>query len=216
MYTRFSERAHKVMQFANQEAQRCNHEFIGTEHILLGLVKEGSGVAAYVLKSLDIDLCTIQQEVERIVKPGPQWMTTEKLLQIPRAKKVIEYAIDEARKVNNEIIGTEHLLLGLLRETQGVAAQILIKLGLELTEVRFVLQSLSVRHTDTGQIFITTYLRPEVREVMKEYEAQIELLRREKELAVADGEFERAASLRDQADDLKKQRVAIIRAAQGQ
>ncbi|MFO0003241.1 MAG: Clp protease N-terminal domain-containing protein, partial [bacterium] len=97
MYERFTDRARKVMQLANQEAQRFNHEYIGTEHILLGLVKEGSGVAANVLKNLDVDLRKIRIEVEKIVQTGPDMVTMGKLPQTPRAKKVIEYAMDEAR-----------------------------------------------------------------------------------------------------------------------
>src|SRR6195256_1124567 len=136
MYERFTDRARKVMQLANQEAQRFNHEYIGTEHILLGLVKEGTGVAANVLKNLDIDLRKIRLEVEKIVQAGPDMVTMGKLPQTPRAKKVIEYAIEEARNLNHNYVGTEHLLLGLLREHDGVAAQVLMNLGLKLEEVR--------------------------------------------------------------------------------
>src|SRR5882672_9761851 len=136
MYERFTDRARKVMQLANQEAQRFNHEYIGTEHILLGLVKEGSGVAANVLKNLDVDLRKIRVEVEKIVQSGPDMVTMGKLPQTPRAKKVIEYAIEEARNLNHNYVGTEHLLLGLLREQEGVAAQVLMNLNLKLEEVR--------------------------------------------------------------------------------
>lgn len=136
MYERFTDRARKVMQLANQEAQRFNHEYIGTEHILLGLVKEGSGVAANVLKNLDIDLRKIRLEVEKIVQSGPEMVTMGKLPQTPRAKKVIEYSIEEARNLNHNYVGTEHLLLGLLREQEGVAAQVLMNLGLKLEDVR--------------------------------------------------------------------------------
>jgi len=124
------------MQLANQEAQRFNHEYIGTEHILLGLVKEGSGVAANVLKNLDVDLRKIRIEVEKIVQTGPDMVTMGKLPQTPRAKKVIEYAMDEARNLNHNYVGTEHLLLGLLREQEGVAAQVLMNLGMKLEDVR--------------------------------------------------------------------------------
>jgi ATP-dependent Clp protease ATP-binding subunit ClpC len=136
MYERFTDRARKVMQLANQEAQRFNHEYIGTEHILLGLVKEGTGVAANVLKNLDIDLRKIRLEVEKIVQAGPDMVTMGKLPQTPRAKKVIEYSIEEARQLNHNYVGTEHLLLGLLREQEGVAAQVLMNLGLKLEDVR--------------------------------------------------------------------------------
>ena len=124
------------MALANQEAQRFNHEYIGTEHILLGLVKEGSGVGANVLKNLDVDLRKVRLEVEKLVKSGPDMVTMGKLPQTPRAKKVIEYAIEEARNLNHNYVGTEHLLLGLLREHEGVAAQVLMNLGLKLEEVR--------------------------------------------------------------------------------
>jgi hypothetical protein len=136
MYERFTDRARKVMQLANQEAQRFNHEYIGTEHILLGLVREGSGVAANVLKNLDIDLRKIRLEVEKIVQSGPDMVTLGKLPQTPKAKKVIEYAIEEARNLNFNYVGTENLLLGLLREGEGVAAQVLMNLGLKLSDVR--------------------------------------------------------------------------------
>ncbi|MEQ8847669.1 ATP-dependent Clp protease ATP-binding subunit [Botrimarina sp.] len=136
MYERFTDRARKVMQLANQEAQRFNHEYIGTEHVLLGLIKEGSGVAANVLKNLDVDLRKIRLEVEKLVQSGPDMVTMGKLPQTPRAKKVIEYSMEEARNLSHNYVGTEHILLGLLREQEGVAAQVLMNLGLKLEEVR--------------------------------------------------------------------------------
>ena len=136
MFERFTDRARKVMALANQEAQRFNHEYIGTEHILLGLVKEGSGVGANVLKNLDVDIKKLRLEVEKLVKSGPDMVTMGKLPHTPRAKKVIEYAIEEARSLNHNYIGTEHLLLGLLRETEGVAAQVLMGMGLKLEDIR--------------------------------------------------------------------------------
>jgi ATP-dependent Clp protease ATP-binding subunit ClpC len=151
MYERFTDRARKVMQLANQEAQRFNHEYIGTEHILLGLVKEGSGVAANVLKNLDIDLRKIRLEVEKIVQTGPDMVTMGKLPQTPRAKKVIEYSIEEARNLNHNYVGTEHLLLGLLRELEGVAAQVLMNLGLKLEDVREEVLNLLGHNMDSGE-----------------------------------------------------------------
>ncbi len=136
MFERFTDRARKVMALANQEAQRFNHEYVGTEHVLLGLVKEGQGVAANVLHSLGIDLKKIRLEVEKIVKSGPDMVTMGKLPQTPRAKKVIEFAIEEARSLGHNYVGTEHLLLGLLKEHDGVAAQVLMNLGLKLDDVR--------------------------------------------------------------------------------
>jgi len=136
MYERFTDRARKVMQLANQEAQRFNHEYIGTEHMLLGLVKEGTGVAANVLKNLDVDLRKIRLEVEKLVQSGPEMITMGKLPQTPRAKKVIEYSMEEARQLAHNFVGTEHILLGLLREQEGVAAQVLMNLGMKLEDVR--------------------------------------------------------------------------------
>ena len=136
MYERFTDRARKVMQLADQEAMRLNHEYIGTEHILLGLIKEGSGVAANVLKNLGISLREIRVEVGKLVQSGPDIATINKLPQTPRAKKVIEFAHEEAQNLNNTCVGTEHLLLGLLREQEGVAAQVLFSLGLKLEKIR--------------------------------------------------------------------------------
>src|SRR5438309_7556589 len=138
MYERFTDRARKVMQLANQEAQRFNHEYIGTEHILLGLVKEGQGVAANVLKNLDVDLRKIRLEIEKFVVEyaSPESEGTAKLPHTPRAMKVIEYSMEEARNLNHNYVGTEHILLGLLREQEGVAAQVLMNLGLKLEDVR--------------------------------------------------------------------------------
>src|SRR5689334_22764640 len=153
MYERFTDRARKVMQLANQEAQRFNHEYIGTEHVLLGLVKEGSGVAANVLKNLDVDLRKIRLEVERIVQPGAggDQVVMGRLPHTPRAKKVIEYSIEEARNLNHNYVGTEHLLLGLLREQEGVAAQVLMNLGLKLEDVREEVLNLLGHNPESGE-----------------------------------------------------------------
>ena len=140
------------MQLANQEAQRFNHEYIGTEHILLGLIKEGSGVAANVLKNLDVDLRKIRLEVEKLVQSGPDMVTMGKLPQTPRAKKVIEYSMEEARNLNHNYVGTEHILLGLLREQEGVAAQVLMNLGLKLEEVREEVLNLLGHGLESGEV----------------------------------------------------------------
>jgi ATP-dependent Clp protease ATP-binding subunit ClpC len=136
MYERFTDRARKVMQLANQEAQRFNHEYVGTEHILLGLVKESSGVAARILANLDIDLRKIRLEVEKIVHSGEAMVTMGKLPITPRAKRVLDLAIEEARTLTHNFVGTEHLLLGLTREQEGVAAQVLLNLGVTVENVR--------------------------------------------------------------------------------
>ncbi|MBK8978525.1 MAG: ATP-dependent Clp protease ATP-binding subunit [Planctomycetes bacterium] len=136
MFDRFTDRAKKVMSFARQEAQKFNHEYIGTEHILLGLVQEGSGVAANVLKNMNIDLEKVRHEVEKIVKTGPSMVTMGQLPFTPRAKKVLELSMEEASQLSHNYIGTEHLLLGLIKENEGIAAQVLMNLGVKLEEVR--------------------------------------------------------------------------------
>ena len=136
MFDRFTDRAKKVMNLARQEAQRFNHEYLGTEHILLGLVQEGSGVAANVLKNMSIDLTKIRAEVEKIVKTGPSMVTMGQLPFTPRAKKVLELSMEEASNLGHNYIGTEHLLLGLIKENEGIAAQVLMNLGVKLEDVR--------------------------------------------------------------------------------
>jgi len=136
MFDRFTERARKVMGFARREAQRFHHEYIGTEHILLGLIQEGQGVAANVLKSMNIDLEKIRREVEKIVKAGPAMEPSVQIPFTPRAKKVVELALEEASNLGHNYIGTEHLLLALLREQEGIAAHVLLALGVRLEEVR--------------------------------------------------------------------------------
>ena len=136
MYEQFTDRSRKIMMLANQEAQRFNHEYVGTEHLLLGLVKEGTGIAAHVLGNMGIDLRKIRLEVEKLVQSGPDMVVMGKLPQTPRAKKVIEYAMEEARNMGDNHVGTEHILLGLVRENEGVAAAVLINLGITLESVR--------------------------------------------------------------------------------
>ncbi len=136
MFDRFTDRAKKVMNLARQEAQRFNHEYLGTEHVLLGLVQEGSGVAANVLKNMGIELDKIRMEVEKIVKTGPSMVTMGQLPFTPRAKKVLELSMEEASNLGHNYIGTEHLLLGLIKENQGIAAQVLLNLSVKLEDVR--------------------------------------------------------------------------------
>jgi len=136
MFDRFTDRARKVMNLAKQEAQRLNHEYIGTEHILLGLIQEGSGVAASVLKNLGIDMKKIRSEIEKIVKGSPTMVTMGSLPFTPRAKKVLELSLEEASQLGHNYIGTEHLLLGLIKENEGIAARVLTNLGVKLEEVR--------------------------------------------------------------------------------
>ena len=136
MFDRFTDRARKVMALARKEAQRFNHDFIGTEHILLGLIQEGSGVAANVLKNLGVEINKIRSEIERNVQSGPSMVTMGQLPFTPRAKKVLELSMEEANELGHNYIGTEHLLLGLIRENDGVAAQVLLDLNMKLEDVR--------------------------------------------------------------------------------
>ncbi len=134
-FDKFTERARRVLTLAQEEAQRFNHNYIGTEHLLLGLVREGDGVAAKVLSNLGVDLNKVRSAVEFIIGRGDRAGTGEIGL-TPRAKKVIELAVDEARRLNHSYIGTEHLLLGLVREGEGIAAGVLESLGVNLERVR--------------------------------------------------------------------------------
>lgn len=136
MFEIFTDRARKVMALANQEAQRLNHEYIGTEHMLLGLAKEGSGVGANVMRNLDVDLRRVRLEAESLVRAGPHTVTMGKLPTTPRANLVIENARKESVGLGHNYIGTEHLLLGLMLDSGGVAGQVLEKLGLTLDKIK--------------------------------------------------------------------------------
>ena len=136
MFNRFTERARKVIILAKEEAKRFNHDYIGTEHILLGLIREGEGVASAVLQNMGLSLDKIRLEIEKLVQPGPATVVSGDIPFTPRAKRVIELSMEEARQLGHNYIGTEHLLLGLLREGEGVAAQALLGLGLDLNKVR--------------------------------------------------------------------------------
>ena len=135
MYDRLTEKTKKVITYARQEAQRMGHQFIGTEHLLLGLVREGTGVAATVLQRLGVDPKRVRLEVEKIVASGTDVVSAGKQPFAPRAKKAFEHAVEEAKRLGQNYIGTEHLLLGLLKEEEGIAAQVLLNLGVELDEV---------------------------------------------------------------------------------
>jgi ATP-dependent Clp protease ATP-binding subunit ClpC len=136
MFNRFTERARKVIILAKEEARRFNHDYIGTEHILLGLLREGEGVAATVLQKMGISLENIRLEIEKLVQPGPTTQIIGDIPFTPRAKKALELAAEEARSLGHNYIGTEHLLLGLIREGEGIASQVLLNLGMDLNSVR--------------------------------------------------------------------------------
>jgi ATP-dependent Clp protease ATP-binding subunit ClpA len=135
MFERFTDRARNVVVLAQEEARMLNHDHIGTEHILLGLVREGEGVAASALHALGISLAAVRQEVEKVIGRGQQ-PPPGHIPFSPRAKKVLELSLREGRQLGHDYIGTEHILLGLIREGEGVAAQVLVKLGADLNRVR--------------------------------------------------------------------------------
>jgi ATP-dependent Clp protease ATP-binding subunit ClpC len=135
MFERFTDRARRVVVYAQEEARLLNHNYIGTEHILLGLIHEGEGVAARALESLGISLEAVRVQVEEIIGRG-ETSPSDHIPFTPRAKKVLELSLREAKKLNHDYIGTEHILLGLLREGEGVGPQVLVKLGADLAQVR--------------------------------------------------------------------------------
>src|SRR5512136_2162391 len=136
MHDKFTERVRKVIYLAREEAARLQHDYIGTEHLLLGVIREGEGIAATVLNNLGLDLDRIRQEVENMVAPSGGTMTIGEIPFTPRAKRVLELSVDEARQLGHNYVGTEHLLLGLIREGEGVAARVLIELGIDRKKVR--------------------------------------------------------------------------------
>jgi hypothetical protein len=227
MYERFTQRARKVMQLATPEATRLNHEYIGTEHLLLALIREGSGVAANIMWNLDIDLKKIRRTIEQIVTPGPEALDVGKLPQTPRAKKVIEYAIDEARGLNHNYVGTEHLLLGLIREEEGVAQQVLTNAGLSLTTIREELvrflgpAPVQELVPDLGATRATLArpvepppenadVPPLIGKALKHLDGLVEVLGWMKESAIADQNFDWAAMLRDKSNKLFKLREFLL------
>lgn len=241
MYERFTDRARKVLQLANQEAVRARHEYIGTEHILLGLAAEGSGVAANVFQGLGIDADKIRQEVRRIILDGQASITLGKRPQTPKAKRVFEYAIEEARALNHNYVGTEHLLLGLLREHDGVAGQVLLNLGLNLAKLReevqnilgwnppvakpasplgskspdeeekFDLEESTSPHRDGSPRQEVEYLPAPAREIVAEFDCQIDVIKEDKEQAVGAQEFDKAAGLFELERKLRRLREEFIR-----
>ncbi len=149
-FDKFTERAKKVLVLAQEEAQRFNHNYIGTEHLLLGLVREGEGIAAKVLSNLGVELNKVRSAVEFIIGRGDRMVIGDISL-TPRAKKVIELAVEEARQLGHDHVGTEHLLLGLVREGEGIAAGVLVSLGADLERVRIqVLQVVSQAGMDAS------------------------------------------------------------------
>ena len=136
MFKRFTERARRVIILAREEAERHHHEYLGTEHILLGMLKDGGGIAITVLQKAGLSIDQIRMEVERHLPRNANALIVGEIPFTPKAKKVLEYGVEEARLMGHNYIGTEHLLLGLLKEKEGIAAKVLNALGIRLVETR--------------------------------------------------------------------------------
>jgi ATP-dependent Clp protease ATP-binding subunit ClpA len=226
MFERFTDRARRVVVLAQDEARRLNHNYIGTEHILLGLLHEGEGVAARALQSLGISLQAVRQQVEEIIGRGQQ-VPSGHIPFTPRAKKVLELSLRESLQLGHNYIGTEHILLGLIREGDGVAAQVLVKLGADLNRVREqVIQLLHGHQAEepgpTSSVARELRLLPAVEAHLEAIEQrltaieqrvgsgpdtsdldeQIAQVRREKEAAVDAQDYEQAVSLRNREKEL--------------
>jgi ATP-dependent Clp protease ATP-binding subunit ClpA len=212
MFERFTDRARRVIVLAQEEARLLNHDYIGTEHLLLGLIHEGEGVAALALESLGIRLEAVRSQVEEIIGQG-QSAPTGHIPFTPRAKKVLELSLRESQQLGHNYIGTEHILLGLVREGEGVAAQVLVKLGADLPRVRQqVIQLLSgyaggkeagVKEAAEQAGARTRLVRMTVPDDLRELEEQLAQVRRQKEAAIDAEDFERATALRDQERQLR-------------
>jgi ATP-dependent Clp protease ATP-binding subunit ClpA len=205
VFERFTERARRVVVLAQEEARVLDHDYIGTEHILLGLIHEGEGVAAKALESLGISLQAVRGEVEEIIGQG-QSAPTGHIPFTPRAKKVLELSLRETLELGHNYLGTEHILLGLIREGEGVAAQVLAKLGASLDRVRQqVIQLLSgypgevvAEQTEARTLLVRMTVPAELLEA----EEQLAQVRQEKQAAIDRGDFEQAAGLRDKERQL--------------
>jgi ATP-dependent Clp protease ATP-binding subunit ClpA len=224
MYERFTDRSRHVMQVAHQEAQRFGHEYVGTEHILFALITEPAGIAANVLKNLDVDLRTVRSELKRILPGSPKGevRTTGELPTTPWSKKVVDCAVAEARRLNHNYVGTEHLLLGLIVAEEGVAAQVLKHVGLNADRVRHEVMNLLGHLPDAAdapaqilapqspEVFAVE-LPAEVRDLVADLGRRIETARAERDQAVSAQIFDWAAAARDRAAHLTRTRDAILR-----
>jgi ATP-dependent Clp protease ATP-binding subunit ClpA len=201
MFERFTDRARRVVVLAQEEARHLNHDYIGTEHILLGLIHEGEGVAAKALESLDISLQAVRTEVEERIGHGTE-APTGHIPFTPRAKKALELSLRETLALGHNYIGTEHILLGLIQEGKGVAAQVLVKLGADLARVRQ--QVIALLSGYAGGVATAEQVGERVRLVrmtvpddLREAEEQLAQVRQEKQQAIDASAFEKAAALRD-------------------
>jgi ATP-dependent Clp protease ATP-binding subunit ClpA len=202
MFERFTDRARRVVVLAQKEARFLNHNYIGTEHLLLGLAHEGQGVAAKALESLGIRLEAIRSQVQEIIGQG-QGAPSGHIPFTPRAKKVLELSLRESQQLGHNYIGTEHILLGLVREGEGVAAQVLVRLGGDLPRVRQ--QVIGLLSGSAGGAEAAGGMRPvamTVPEDLREAGERLAEVRRQKEAAILAQDFDRATALRDAEEEL--------------
>ena len=220
MFERFSDRARRAVALAQEEARRLDHNYIGTEHILLGLIHEGEGVAAKALESLGISLDAVRQQVEEIIGRGQQ-PPQGHIPFTPRAKKVLELSLRESLQLGHKYIGTEHILLGLIREGDGVAAQVLVRLGADLNRVRQQViqllkehpaeepgQGVKVRLEMAEQRLTAIEQRVGIGPDTSDLDEQIEVVRTEKEAAVDARDYDQAVSLREREKQLLADKAA--------
>jgi ATP-dependent Clp protease ATP-binding subunit ClpA len=202
MFERFTDRARRVVVLAQEEARLLNHNYIGTEHLLLGMAHEGQGVAAAALESLGISLEAVRAQVEEIIGQG-QRAPSGHIPFTPRAKKVLELSLRESKQLGHNHIGTEHILLGLIREGEGVAAQVLIRLGADLSRARGQVIGLLTGETGGSEAGARTRLvRMTMPDDLLEAQEQFARVRRQKQAAIDAEDFDRAAALRDQEQQL--------------
>jgi ATP-dependent Clp protease ATP-binding subunit ClpA len=202
MFERFTDRARRVVVLAQEEARLLNHDWIGTEHLLLGLAREGQGVAAKALELLGIRLEALRFQVESIIGQG-QMAPSGHIPFTPRAKNVLALSLRESKQLGHNYIGTEHILLGLIREGEGVAAQVLVKLGADQARVRQqVIELLSGSAGDLEAAAGMRLVHMTVPDDLREVEEQLAQVRRQKEAAIDAEDFTRAAALRDQERQL--------------
>lgn len=211
MLEKFTDRARKVLALANQKAQRLNHEYIDTGHILLGLIEDGLGVGASVLKIFDVDLGEVQGEAEKLLKPGPATVALGKLPQTPGTKRAIQDAIQHARKLKHNYVGTEHLLLGLLDEEEGAATVIFRKIGPSPEAIREQILSLLGAGGDAREIPADVAERFKDHALVRQYNVLIDLLEKQQADYVKAGDHRRAIGLRDQKYLLRQQQQDLYR-----
>ena len=191
MPERFTERARQVMALANQEAHRLHHAYLGSEHILLGIIREGNGIAVSVLENLEVDRAALRRQIEQALVGGTDQANIAKLPNTPEARKVTERAVAEARQLHHNYVGTEHLLLGLLLESETLAARVLTQLGADLPAVRQAMVNLIGPEAATADDTSGHLVR-----------RAIECLQRARDAAVEEGNVARATALQDQAWNL--------------